>query len=183
VIKRYMISHLDAILLAIFLLGPVTAMSQALSDAVEIELACSSTAGTLMLELTFRNRGGKDVGVFIGSVVSSERYLPSSASVEARDRESITTFIYSDPSLPAIAGRLEPWVVPLSNDVSLPFIWPLRHFVADGLRLSDKLEPYEVRFVIEATSPPAGVGYAGYPPVVGVQRSDWVSISDGCKAA
>ena len=172
-----------ALCLMIILLSPLTASSQSASEALEIELECSSTPDEPLLILRFRNRLGRDVSIFLGAIVGSELRLPFSTSVEVRDQSGMSRFEYSNPSLSALVGRLDPWLVPVSHDVSPGYGWPLSHFVAGTVRLSDKPGPYEALFIVDAAMPPMGVSIPGYPHVVGELRSEWTPITDGCKAA
>jgi hypothetical protein len=116
-------------------------------------------------------------------VANGKKYLPDEVSAEAKDANGTRRYTYFDPSVPGIAGRVDPWVMPLPANSSFSMVRPLDHFFDGGSQLSERHEPFEFRVRFDARPVPEEFSIPGFRSFVGDLRSDWINISSDCKAA
>jgi hypothetical protein len=160
------------------------------SPAIAMELACYASAGAVSLRVTLRNVGRTDTAVVLGkSIGNGNRYLPDSLALEVKVAGDNVErrFEYSDPSVPAVAGRIDPWIVTLPAASEYSLTRPLGHFWSNGQPLRFAGKPLDVRLQLNAraTEHVLGEDLAGDALVhvlVGELRTEWLRIPTACAA-
>jgi hypothetical protein len=80
---------------------------------IELKVKCHGSGETSAFRITLLNGGPSDVSVVIGmSIGNGRRYVATSVVVEVRSGLDGAVKEYR-ASAPAIAGRVDPWIVPL----------------------------------------------------------------------
>lgn len=93
-----------------------TSLAQETMPPVEIELQCKAQANLSDLTFTLRNPGTADTAVVLGSTLGNGSvYLAQALSIEVRfvGTSSSSTFIYFNRDHALVAGRQDPWILPL----------------------------------------------------------------------
>jgi len=88
--------------------------AQSGSDPLQLTLECER-APELTFRLTVRNIGSAPTAAVVGSILGNDRQylLGSLAFVLSRDGSADTYFDYVDPTVAAVGGRVDPWLVTL----------------------------------------------------------------------
>src|SRR6476646_4199777 len=108
-------------------------LGQASSGAVQVELGCQQRSGETSLRITLRNRDSVDTAVVLGSILANgAKYLADNLALDVRTGSDVNRYQYGDPSVPAIVGRLDAWVLSLPTDSEYTLVRPLNHFWSGG---------------------------------------------------
>src|SRR3984893_14726983 len=117
------------------------------SASLTLKATCRTSNGRAELRSTLRNVGADDTSLVLGIAVGNGRRLLPNAlvlSVKAADSSATRDFEYFDPSVPAIFGRLDPWIVSLPSASEFSITRPLSHFWLNGASLTDLPRPIRV---------------------------------------
>jgi hypothetical protein len=85
----------------------------------DLWLACQNES-TLTFGLTLQNTAATPTAAVIGTILANDRkYLPDQVDFTiSRPGAADISFRYFDPSAPAVAGRLDPWLIQLPPGAS-----------------------------------------------------------------
>ena len=156
---------------------------------VAVELECHASADAVDLRITLPNVGATDTAVVLGnSIGNGSRYFADSLALDVKRNGSSAPerFQYSDPSGPAaVAGRVDPWIVPLPAASKYSLTRPIDHFWSDGKRLTRSWEPMELRIYFNARADQRSfgkdvAGEALVNVVVGQFTSEWRRVPTDC---
>jgi hypothetical protein len=164
-------------------LFPLVGLAQADDEQVSIGLTCGFQEGDVSLAVSIRNAAEMDTAIFLGVILGNGRkYLANELYLEVRGPSGTEKYHYSDPSVPAIAGRVDAWVVTLPVKANFLLTRPRGHFFAGGAQLSDKEEPYAIRVSFDARAIPEdlNVGIPSFRTYRGRLESEWVQIPESC---
>ena len=165
-------------------LGAASALGQSQNDTLGFGFSCEVTSGQIELTITLRNLGAVDKSAYFGVIVGNgKKYLTNELALDVKDAHGTTRYRYFDPSVPAIAGRLDPWVITLPANSSFSIVRPANHFWVDGAPLSEERDPFEVRLLLVARKVPREFLIPNFRAFVGELRSDWLRIPSGCRTA
>jgi hypothetical protein len=171
-----------AILIGIACLGAQDLSAQSQERTVELIFRCDRRSDSLEFTIALLNSGSTDTSLVIGGILANGRkYLASELAVEVRGTNGHTRYAYSDPSVPGIAGRLDPWVVGLPGRSAFTLTRPWNHFWADGKSLSPAPEPFDVRARLDAREIPDEVAIPDSQAFVGELVSEWISVPNECR--
>jgi hypothetical protein len=175
-----------AVVLATFLSGSIGA-SDSPSAIVLLEVTCRESNGVVELQMSLRNTGTRDTAVTLGmDLANGHRYFPDRLTMDVKTSGfgTIREFEYWDPSLPGIAGRVDPWVVPLPHSSEFSITRPLGHFWLNGASLAELSRPFQVRLRLKAQAPiNSNLDMAGIAPLnyfSGDLESKWPVIPKEC---
>ena len=156
------------------------------ADPLRLVLACSQQS-ELTLRFTIRNVRVAPTAVVIGTILGNDqKYLPDSLMMTVR-RAGVpdTKLTYVDRSVAVIAGRLDPWLIPLPPSASYSVVVPARNF-----RLTPNLEeepfsaPADLQLNLttrEIGRPNGDVqGLSLIHVWLGTLTSDWIHFPAGC---
>src|SRR5690606_16099033 len=118
------------------------------------------------------------MGFILGN---GRKYLANELAVEVRGANVHTQYNYTDPSVPGIAGRVDPWVVELPAGSSFSIARPWSHFWANGVPLSRAGTPLEVRARMDMRGVPRECAIPQFQAFTGSLVSAWISVPDGCQ--
>src|SRR5262245_54074128 len=92
---------------------------RAQATAPDLVLACEAAA-TPTFGLTLRNTSSAPTAAIIGMVLGNDKKYVTDVIdfTVSRPGAADITFRYSDPSVPAVAGRVDPWLVQLPPGAS-----------------------------------------------------------------
>lgn len=168
----------------------LSAQASAQTPEIVMTLECSGSPNAVTLRLTLRNVGPVDTALVLGnSVGNGYRYLADSLTLDVKEPDSATAerFQYFDPSVPGVAGRLDPWIVPLPTASLLSLERPLAHFWAHGKPLSLGENPVDIRVNLSArgdrrVADQEVAGVALVHVFVGDLATEWVRVPTECAA-
>ncbi len=153
------------------------------AGSVGVVLTCRVSADAIELRAALRNVGKSDTAIALGSVLANgKKYLADAVSADISNAGGTTRFRYGDPTVPIVAGRVDPWVITLPVDSKFVLEWPLSHFWTHGMLLSDEPQPYDVRIDVVARSVPRAFGIPDFKLFVGEFRSAWIRVPDDCES-
>jgi hypothetical protein len=143
----------------------------------------------LALRVTIENRSQAPVPVVLGGILGyHKKYLPGSIRVAVRRDGSPERLLdHVDPTTPGVAGRVDPWLVPLPPGASYTIVLPARHFVSPGEHVpedfarSARLQVSLRTFEIEPNVDTQGLQFV--KPWIGTLRSGWINVSGACRQA
>ena len=169
-------------------------LGQASSSAVQVELGCQQRSGETNLRITLRNRDSVDTAVVLGSILANgAKYLADNLALDVRTGSDLTRYRYGDPSVPVVAGRLDPWVVYLPAASEFTLVRPLNHFGSAGERpspanpssklLSAVPRPFAARLAFVAPPTPSTYPIPLFKVYQGQLTSGWVEIPTQCVAS
>jgi hypothetical protein len=155
---------------------------------IAVEVQCHTSADTVGLRVTLRNVGLTDTAVVLGnSIGNGNRYLADSLALDVKLGESaaVEKFEYFDPSVPGVAGRVDPWIVPLPAVSEFSLTRPLSHFSSHGKPLMPGGNPIDVRVSLNARAERRifdkdVAGVALVHVLVGEFRSEWLRVPTAC---
>jgi len=155
---------------------------------IALELKCHASPDAVGLRVTLRNVGLTDTAVVLGlSIGNGNRYLANSLALDVKLDENavVEKFEYSDPSVPGVAGRVDPWIVPLPAASEYSLTRPLSHFWSNGKRLAGSGKPIDIRVNLNARAEQRGFGkdMAGVALVnvlVGEFKTAWLRVPTEC---
>ncbi len=166
------------ILTVLFAASSTTAQAQ--TEALRLALACSQ-ASELMFRFTLENVGSEPTAVVIGSILGNDKkYLPNGLQFTLR-RSGVpdTEFDWFDPSVPGVAGRIDPWLVPLPVDAS----YSVAVSIPKGLQyLFSTPADIRVRLTTQGVGKP-NLDLQGLQLIhvwVGALTSDWIPFPRDC---
>ena len=168
---------------------------------VEMTLQCQPVVNATNLRISLRNTGTIDVNLVLGITLGNGREYIAQAlflQVKSRDGDAVESFQYSDPGRSfIIAGRVDPWIVPLPAGSEFSITRPVTHFrpsapgqlasrAGDPLSLDRGPMDLRLRLVSRTQDRPRGDDMVG-PGLVHVMpgelQSEWIQVPDDCKAA
>ena len=167
------------IILAAFL-AAWTTTAHARTAPLRLALACSRPAGS-PFRLTIQNIDNTPTAVVIGSVLGNDRkYLPRGLQFTLRrDGMADTEVDWFDPSVAGVAGRIDPWLVPLpaGTSYSIGVLIPesLRHFFSTPAAVRVRLTTQTV-----PTLNPDLEGLRFIHVWAGTLTSDWIPLPGDC---
>jgi len=134
----HFLSHIAASMLVIGLTagGVARAAQQSPSDIAGLVLELSSDATSAdapALRATLRNTGDDDTAVVAGMTLANGKvYLATNFRVHVSrgQGQENEEFRFVNPRYAAIAGRVDPWVVPLPRGSSYTLTLPASHFMS-----------------------------------------------------
>jgi len=171
-----------AIVIWIACFGAQDLSAQSQDQTLALDFRCDRRLDSLEFTIAIHNGGSTDTSLVIGGILGNGRkYLASALAVEVRGTNGFTRYAYSDPSVPGIAGRLDPWVVGLPVRSAFSITRPWNHFWADGKSLSPAPEPFDVRVRIEAREIPNEFAIPDFQAFVGELVSYWISVPNECR--
>jgi hypothetical protein len=108
-------------------------------------------------------------------------HLPSVELVVRRAGVADTRLRYFNPAYPGIAGRLDPWIVPLSEDSAYSFAVPTLHYnVAKNILSTPALVQAKLT-AMPVQDPNVDMpGLRVFPVWVGMLESNWLRFPDEC---
>lgn len=133
------------------LLTAGTTPVNAQAPPVEVTLQCRAAATGRDLRITLRNTGQKDVNLLIGITLGNGRSYHLSAlflDVKRRGSDSIEVFAPAG-SQPSIAGRVDPWILPLPSGSEFSLTKPLDNFGMNLEKLTLERAPMDLRLRLE----------------------------------
>src|SRR6266550_466490 len=145
----------------------------------QISLALACAGGQESARVIVENTGEGATGVLLGAVVGNYRwYLPAEMIFEALQGR----LHYAPADLPAIAGRLDPWVVVLPSKSSFSFVVHAIDFMYGFNRLSAFAGDLRVSLTGRALTDTRDSGYVSGMPVgqlwTGTATSNSLHIAD-----
>jgi hypothetical protein len=155
---------------------------------VELALQCIAVANGPDLRISLRNTGTGDANVVFGIALGNGRtYHAAALFLEAkrRDGDAVESFQIAD-STPRVAGRVDPWIVPLPVGSEFFITRPIGLFrSADDkpLTISNSME-LRVKLISRREDRPRGDDAVG-PGLVHVMPGDlqsaWISVPESCR--
>jgi hypothetical protein len=119
------------IALAVLCAGlPIPASGQTNRQPLKLSLECQQKPEP-MFRLSIKNVSTVPAAAVIGIVLGNDKhYMLTSLSLAVR-RPGIADMIleYVDPSVPAVAGRIDPWLITLPAGASYSLVVPARNFL------------------------------------------------------
>jgi hypothetical protein len=192
-------SHLGTLQCLAYLSCLVVLPAFGQTPQVEMTLQCRSPAKGAELRITLRNTGAKDINLVLGMTLGNGREYFADAlflEVKRRDSDVVESYQYADPGRSAaIAGRVDPWIVPLPAGSEFSITRPVSQFwsrdPAKMARASGQLSfgngPLDLRLklISRPQDRPRGddaVG-AGLVHVMPAElQSQWIHVPEDCKA-
>jgi hypothetical protein len=166
---------------------------------VELTLQCQTSAKATDLRMALRNTGTIDANLVLGITLGNGReYIAETLILEVkrRDGDDVESYQYSDPDRSyAIAGRVDPWIVPLPAGSEFSITRPLNQFhprvpgastrVAGQLSLEGGAMDLRLKLISRPQDRPRGDDTVG-PGLVHVMpgelQSQWIHVPEECKA-
>jgi hypothetical protein len=166
---------------------------------VELALQCRASANGTDLRMALRNTGTIDANLVLGITLANGRHYSAGAlflEVKRRDGDAIESYQYSDPDWPAaIAGRVDPWIVPLPAGSEFSITRPINRFwpstpgqtsrVAGQLSLDRGPMDLRLKLASRPQDRPRGNDMVG-PGLVhvlpGELYSEWIRVPEVCEA-
>jgi len=155
---------------------------------VKLGLQCIASAKEPDLLVTLRNTGTGDANVVFGITLGNGRtYHAGALFLEAKRRDGNTVESFQiDDSMPRIAGRLDPWIVPLPVGSEFSISRPIGLFRSPDnkpLSISSSME-LRVKLISRREDRPRGDDAVG-PGLVHVMpgelQSAWISVPESCR--
>lgn len=155
---------------------------------VELGLQCIASANVPELRISLKNTGTGDANVVLGITLGNGRtYHAAALFLEAkrRDGDAVESFQIAD-SMPRVAGRLDPWIVPLPAGSEFSITRPigiLRSADGKALSISSSME-LRVKLISRREDRPRGddaVGPGLVHVVPGDLQSAWISVAESCR--
>lgn len=155
---------------------------------VELGLQCIASANVPELRISLRNTGIGDANVVFGITLGNGRAYHAAAlilEVKRRDGDTVERFQIAD-STPRVAGRLDPWIVPLPAGSEFSIARPIGLFRSPDdkpLSIGSPLE-LRVKLVSRREDRPRGddaVGPGLVHVVPGDLQSAWISVPESCR--
>jgi hypothetical protein len=155
---------------------------------LRVLMACSR-GQEMAFRVTIENVGATPVPVVLGGILGYHKkyFLGSTRLIVRRDPLPEQILNYVDPSIAAVAGRVDPWLVPLPPGGSYTIVLPARHFVSPGKHVADDFSsPARLRlelktFEIEPNVDTQGLQFV--KPWIGTVTTDWIEVPQGCRPA
>jgi hypothetical protein len=176
--------HRGAVVLA--LAGFSGGVAAAQPDVL-LRLGIACTQGPeLALRLTIENGGQAPVPVVLGGILGyHKKYLPGSIRLVVRRNGSPERLLdYVDPTTPGVAGRVDPWLVPLPAGASYTIVLPARHFVSPGAHVPERFaSPARVQVSLRTSGIEPNVDTEGLQfvkPWIGTLTSEWIDMPAAC---
>ena len=155
----------------------------------EMVLQCLSAASAPDLRMALRNTGQKDVNLVLGMTLGNGRSYHASAlflDVKRRGSDMIEVFAPADAQ-PRIAGRVDPWILPLPVGSEFSLTKPLGEFGMKLEKLTLQRAPMDLRLRLEPLpqfqpkpgDDTVGAGFVHVPP--GRLQSAWIRVPEDCK--
>jgi len=172
-------------IVVVVMLG-VAARGQSAAGLLQLMLECSQTT-EVTFRLTLQNVSPSPTAVVIGTVLANDRkYLLQHVVLKVkREGAADTRLEYFDPSVPGIAGRMDPWLVTLPPDSSYSITVPAKHF---GLRPTNAPETFSTPAYVqlqlttqEMSTPNSDVqGLRLIHVWIGTLSSNWIQVPAAC---
>ena len=158
----------------------------ALSQAHDLELKvqCLRSNDSVELRVTLRNVGSTDTAVVLGtSVGNGQRYVADSLVLEVKRNQDDEAEPFR-PSLGAIFGRIDPWIVTVPAASEFSFVRSASHFSSshgEPLKIAGSAL-IRLRLIHRADGQFAGelVGAALVKVSIGEMQTEWVRIPGEC---
>jgi hypothetical protein len=173
--------------LALLLCGGATPAAEK-TPQVELGLQCLAAANGPELRVALKNTGTGDANVVFGITLGNGRTYHASAlvlEVKRRDGDAIESFQTADSSY-SVAGRLDPWIVPLPVGSEFSITRPIGVFRSPDntpLSISGSME-LRVKVISRRENRPRGDDAVG-PGLVHVLPGDlqsaWISVPESCR--
>jgi len=191
--------HLGILQLLAFLACSVAWPAYGQTPQVELTLQCQSSAQATDLRMALKNTGAIDANLVFGITIGNGREYTADAlilEVKRRDGDAVESYQYSDPGRSyTIAGRVDPWIVPLPSGSEFSITRPLNRFhlrapgsssrVAGQLSLDGGAMDLRLRLISRPQDRPRGDDTVG-PGLVHVMpgelQSPWIHVPEECKA-
>lgn len=176
-----------AILASLVTTGTTPANAQA--PVVEMTLQCLAGATGRDLRITLRNTGPKDVNLLLGITLGNgSSYHLSALFLDVRQRGSDKIEVFAPSgSQPAIAGRVDPWILPLPARSEFSLTRPPGNFGMNLEKLTMERAPMDLRLRLEPLpfyrpKPNDDTIGAGLVHVLYQKfESAWIRVPEDCK--
>ena len=150
-------------------------------------LECSQTS-ELTFRLTLQNTSPAPTAAVIGTTLGNDKkYLLQHVGLTVR-REGVadTLLDYFDPSVPGIAGRIDPWLITLPPDSSYSITVPARLFALPSTYVQETFsKPANVQLHLttrDIADPNLDLQGLRFIHVwVGTLSSDWITVPGSCR--
>jgi hypothetical protein len=124
-----MVRYRSCAVLAALFVAQAPAMLYGQTIPLQLVLGCSQRS-ELTVRFTLYNVSPTPTAAVIGiTLANDKKYLPTGVELTVR-RAGIpdVALTYVDPTVPAVAGRVDPWLIPLPPDASYSVAVPARNF-------------------------------------------------------
>ncbi len=155
---------------------------------VELGLQCIAAAKGADLRVMLRNTGTGDANVVVGITLGNGRTYHAAAlflEVKRGEGNTVESFQIAD-SMPRVAGRLDPWIVPLPVGSEFSITRPIGLFRSPDdkpLSISSSVD-LRVKLISRPEDRPRGdeaVGPGLVHVLPGDLQSPWISVPEGCR--
>ncbi len=164
----------------------VATSGQSAAGPLRLLLECSQTS-EITFRFTLQNVSPSPTAVVIGIVLGNDRkYLLQHVRLRVRREGAADKLLeYFDPSVPAIAGRVDPWLLTLPPGSSYSMTVPAKHFGLQPTFVPEGFStPAEVQLHFttqEIASPNLDLQGLRFIHVwVGMLSSNWIAVAGSC---
>ena len=168
------------------LVGPVEAeefagQAQTVEPPFRLAVRCER-ASDLVFRFILENVSDEPTAAVIGTILGNDKkYLPGPLGFTLRRAgEADVNFDWFDPSVVGIAGRIDPWVIPLPAGAS----YSVRVLIPNGFRhLFFTPADVRVRLTTREIANPNGdlEGLRFIHVWIGTLTSDWIHVPESCR--
>jgi hypothetical protein len=165
--------------------GPAASQT---GDPLRLAFECRQ-ASELKFRFTIHNISPAPAAVVIGTILANDKkYLPDRLELTVRrPGVSEVNLTYVDPTVPGVAGRLDPWLIALPPDASYSLTVPAQNFrLAPGLSKEPFSTPADLQ--LRLTTRQVGMlngdvqGLNFIHVWIGTLASDWIRFPSECNS-